>query len=353
MKKVKVLYLYSVFAGYVESIVRGLSERDNIAPIDIIHWERRGVNSTRYELPTIDGVNFYNRNDFNDASLLKFLKLNAPDIIYVSGWMDKGYLKAISLYRNSGDDFKVVCGIDDQWEGTIRQYLGKIYFKIFYKKIFDYMWVAGKPQYHYAKQFGYQDKNIISNLLSAEPHFFNSKSKLNRRFVFVGRLDPVKGLDILINAYKKLTSHEQELWPLVIIGSGEMDKLISEANLASIIHIPFLQRDDLLLELSKGGVGCLSSNHEQWGVVVHEFAAMGMPLLLSDKCGSASEFLINGGNGFSFKRGSSDSLYHKMKIFIDMDMSSIELMSNKSRYIASRITPDLTIDSLLSIRWSD
>ncbi|RLV60389.1 glycosyltransferase family 1 protein [Parashewanella curva] len=349
MKKIKIVYLYSVLAGYVESILKGLVEKNNVEDIEVIHWLPKGINSTCYELPHIEGVNFYERSRFDDFSLLEFLKSHKPNIIYVSGWMDKGYLKAIKHYRVQGYECNVVCGIDDQWKGSFRQLVGQYYFRIFYRSIFDYMWVAGKPQYLYARKFGYKDNQIIYNLLSAEPHFFNAKTNACKRFVFVGRLDPVKGIDTLIQAYSLLSENEKNEWPLIIIGTGEMESLIKSSNVSSIIHIPFLQRDALVGELMKGGVGCLPSSHEQWGVVIHEFTAMGMPLLLSDECGAASEFLINDANGYSFESNNVISLSEKMKSFISMSNSQFELMSNKSKSLSKRITPELTIDSLLSI----
>jgi glycosyltransferase involved in cell wall biosynthesis len=42
----------------------------------------------------------------------------------------------------------------------------------------------------------------------------------------------------------------------------------------------------------------LLSRHEPWGVVVNEAAASGLPLVLSDRVGAASDLLSEGDNGF-------------------------------------------------------
>lgn len=351
MKKTKIVYLYSIFAGYVESVVKIIAEREDCHPVDVIHWEKRGKSATKYELRPIDNVNFHNRADFDEDSIFDFLSSKKPDIVYVSGWMDRDYIKALKRYKKKGAKCKVVCGIDDQWEGTIRQLLGRVYFRFAYKRVFDFMWVAGKPQYHYARKFGYNSDNIISNLLSAEPQFFNvSDVGKARRFVFVGRLDPVKGIDLLISAYNRLSLAERNIWSLVIIGSGELEQYISENRCEGLIHIPFTQRDELLAELSKGGVGCVASTHEQWGVVIHEFSALGYPMLLSKSCGASSEFLIDGFNGYAFDSGSVEQIYSCMKKMIYATPSEIEKMSNNSILLSKRITPYMSVNSLLSIR---
>ena len=103
------------------------------------------------------------------------------------------------------------------------------------------MWVSGKPQYHFAQRFGYKHERIISNLLSADHGVFDKKSTLTKRFVFVGRFDPVKGLDQLIEAYLLLPNNIQEQWPLYLIGEGELRAYIDQNKNNNIIVKPFLQ----------------------------------------------------------------------------------------------------------------
>jgi glycosyltransferase involved in cell wall biosynthesis len=53
-------------------------------------------------------------------------------------------------------------------------------------------------------------------------------------------------------------------------------------------------------------VFALLSRHEPWGVAVNEAAASGLPLLLSDRVGAASDLLIDGRNGFLVPAGDVD-----------------------------------------------
>lgn len=350
MSNPNVVFLYSVVAGYIESVFEDMSNQKLCNSIDVIHWVSSGVNSTQHKIKKYEHVKFHPRTELSKEQILIFLKNKSPDIIYVSGWMDSGYLYAIKKYKKVNIDCKVVCGIDDQWEGRLRQHLGRIYFRFFYRKIFDYMWVAGKPQYYFAKKFGYSDKYIIHDLLSANTKkFFPISMGNKKRFVFVGRFDPVKGIDILVDAYGKLSPKYRKEWELLLIGSGEMESYIQNNFVDGIKVIPFLQQDDLIEELRKGGVGCFPSTHEQWGVAIHELALMGYPLLLSSACGACSEFLISGYNGYKFRQSSVADLHTKLLHIIKSSESQLDDFSKRSIILGSRISTEQSIYSLLSV----
>jgi glycosyltransferase involved in cell wall biosynthesis len=54
-------------------------------------------------------------------------------------------------------------------------------------------------------------------------------------------------------------------------------------------------------------VFALLSTHEPWGVVVNEAAACGLPLVLSDRVGAASDLLRDGENGVLVPVGDVDA----------------------------------------------
>lgn len=346
----RIVFLYSSINGFVLSTIRQLQTSGACESIDLVHWPFGTTLGNRFLIESIPSVKFYSRDKFEKECILKLLKDTMPDIIYVSGWMDSGYLYAIKKYRSDGaHSFVTVCGIDDQWKGSLRQYLGRIYFHLFYRRLFDFMWVSGKPQYHYAQRFGYAHTNIISNLLSADTSVFNKKVDLTRRFVFVGRFDPVKGLDILLEAYESLPKTTQAEWPLVLIGDGELRDVVEKRASAQIIVKPFLQPAELMEELMQGGVACVPSYHEPWGVVIHEMALLGYPLVLSSACGAATEFLISGYNGFLFRTNDVDSLRAAFLKITTLSIEQLALFSNNSHLLGQRITPEQAAYSLLSV----
>ena len=170
------------------------------------------------------------------------------------------------------------------------------------------MWVSGKPQYHYAQRMGYEQENIISNLYSADTRIFKKAVNISRRFVFIGRFDPVKGLSVLLDAYYRLQEEIKAEWPLVLIGGGELSEEIEKRKSKYVIVKPFMQPAELIDELTQGGVACITSHSENWGVAIHELAIWSFPLILSSACGAATESLITDYNGYLFKKGNAQSL---------------------------------------------
>lgn len=345
---VPIVYLWAEISGHVLGVLEELGKHTT-GSIDVVHWDARTVNSTQFQIGTSQRIQIHPRSQMSDEAIYDLLFKRRPAIIVVSGWMDKGYIRACRSYKRTHSAVKIVAGIDDQWTGSVRQRIGQIYYAVFYRNLFDFMWVSGKPQYSFAQRFGYGIDTTISNLLSADTRIFNKKADFSRRFVFVGRFDKVKRLDLLVAAYSRLPIDTQKAWPLVLIGDGDQREMVLSKHNPNIILTGFMQPDDLRCELLKGGVACLTSDKDQWGVVIHEYALMGLPMLLSSGCGAATEFLIPGYNGFLFKKGDLNSLHNRLERFTSLsDIEMIQFGINSER-LASRIDNEISARSLLSL----
>ncbi len=49
--------------------------------------------SNLYRPPAISGVYYYKRSNYSVKHLKEFVNELGPQIVYISGWMDKGYLQ--------------------------------------------------------------------------------------------------------------------------------------------------------------------------------------------------------------------------------------------------------------------
>lgn len=341
--------MYAEVVGYVLGTLKALIHVGGEVALDVVYWDKKGVNSSRFAIERSDTIRFHARSSLEDAGLRQLLSTCNPDVVLVSGWMDAGYVRALRHYKSRGGRAQVVCGIDDQWRGTLRQHLGRVFFRLAYARLFDFMWVSGKPQYHYANRLGYDHERIICNLYSADTELFDTPAQVGRRLVFVGRFDPVKALDQLIDAYLALPLSVQERWPLVLIGDGQLRESILARKSSNIVVHPFLQPDALMRELQKGGVACITSHYEQWGVAIHEMALLGFPLLLSSACGAATEFLITGYNGFLYRRSSTASLQAALERVTRLSDEELALFASRSRELGQRINSEQSAYSLLSV----
>lgn len=347
-RKDAIVFLWAEVTGYLESTIRVLS--DFVERVDVVHWDKRDVNSTRYKFAETKNVRFHARSQTSESAVYELLMKRQPTIIVVSGWMDKGYLRACNRYRSYNPSVRVVAGIDDQWVGSFRQRIGQLYYRLFYRRLFDFMWVCGAPQFSFAQRFGYGIDNTIFSLYSADTTLFSGAcSPVNRRLVYVGRLVDVKAPVLLAQAYSKLPATVQSLWPLVFIGHGDQRERIAAMGNPNITLLPFLQPQDLHAELRCGGVACLPSHKDQWGVAVHEYALLGLPLILSSGVGASTEFLISGFNGLMFQRGSVDSLLSALERITSLSDPELEIMGRNSSILGRRVTSEMSARALLSV----
>jgi glycosyltransferase involved in cell wall biosynthesis len=134
-----------------------------------------------------------------------------------------------------------------------------------------------------------------------EAFFASCPGARGRRFLlFLGRIHPKKGCDLLVDAFVKLAEREPEL-ELVMAGpdplewQAELEKRAVTAGMAERIHWPGMLRGE-----AKWGAFVaaeafvLPSHQENFGIAVAEALACGMPVLLSDKVNIAAEIASDG-----------------------------------------------------------
>ena len=346
----KILYLYTEVMGYTLATMRALVQLG--AEIEVVHWDQKKL--TPYRVPPLPGITMHPRSSMSNHSILALVATFNPNITVVSGWQDDGYLLVCRKLRARRRP--VVVGFDDQWHHTLRQRVAFVLAKFgYFDRFFSHAWVTGTRQFEYARRLGFSFNQIIYDLYSADIDVFRDRSQLTKptnasyagkRFLFVGRLEPVKGLDTLVSAWNLLASSRRE-WELCLIGDGSLAGKLQ--GIDGLLVKGFMQPDQLVEELEAAACFVLPSHREPWGVVVHEFAAAGLPLLLSDAVGAGDAFLIPGLNGSLFRAGNVDDLAAKMSWMMNRSDTELGAMALWSSRLADRITPLTSAANLLSL----
>jgi len=107
-------------------------------------------------------------------------------------------------------------------------------------------------------------------------------------------------------------------WPLVLLGDGELRPALeaqrTALGLSTHVHMPgFRQYDELPAYYGSAGCFVHASTTEQWGLVVNEAMAAGLPVIVSDRCGCAPVLVREGVNGHSFPADNVDALAGAMR----------------------------------------
>jgi glycosyltransferase involved in cell wall biosynthesis len=292
----------------------------------------------------LNNIIYKTKNSFVDkAKFVEYcLSLNA-EIVLCTGWIDKEYNTICRKYYVR--HILTVCMFDTQWCGSLRQYLAKLFAPIYIKKIFNVMWGSGLRQYEFAKRLGYDHKNIKIGFYTCD---YGRYSKVNNTYdskniLFLGRFVKVKGIDILLRVFDELR-HDFKDWTLTLVGNGSLETYSLNDQ---VIVKDFKQPDELVDEFANASIFCLPSNFEPWGVVIHEAAAAGLPILCSLACGASDSFVRQGYNGYLFE--DETDLKYKLKLLMSKNSRELKIMGENSRKLSHDFTPEIWSSTVLSL----
>ena len=166
-------------------------------------------------------------------------------------------------------------------------------------------------------------------------------------FIYVGRYYEFKGIKDLWQSFIELKNETKNDWQLWCLGTGDLDAEFPQHS--AVKNFGFVQPKELEDIVKKAGVFVLPSYYEPWGVVVHEYAAAGFPLICSKAVGATTAFLKNNKNGYIFETKSKEEL--KKALYKIMQKTDAELfeMGEQSQRISSKITPEKWADTLTSM----
>ncbi len=344
MEKKRVVIFFTNLSDYILNVFDYWTETSNVE----LYIFRTAVNQK--EAPfnfnlTNKKIFFFNREDFITTKLVKKVEEINPSMIICAGWGDKAYLKTASKFSGK---IPIALVFDNQWYGTLKQYIATLLSRFTIVNIFDYVWVSGEPQVIYAQKLGFDSSKIfkgfyVANKANFDVNIINPKKKISKRFIFLGRYVDHKGIKNLWQAFSEIQNEEPNDWELWCMGTGSLEEEKMEHS--QIKHIGFVQPKDLRNYIDEGGVFVLPSYFEAWGVVVHEFAYAGFPLIISDAVGAGTQFVENGSNGYLFKSKSKVELKEKMKDIISLSEDELSRMGDKSYDMASLITEESWVDT--------
>jgi glycosyltransferase involved in cell wall biosynthesis len=336
IKKYRLLVLFEEMAPYFWECLRKLSEK---FPVDVLLISKKINPIAPFDFKPIDGVRWLIRDEHKEVFLLQEIQSFLPDCIYVSGWLHKPYHEWIKKNRSS----KVILGFDTQWNGNMRQILGSIYFRIFKKKYYTHAFVPNARQFKFAQKLGFDKDYILDGIYCCDTDYFSGLfnefiSKRNqwpKNILFLGRYVNEKGFMQLQDAFIEFDlKYPGQSWKLLLAGKGPL----SVRKHPKIIDLGFVQPKDLKDVILQTGFFILPSKFEPYGVVLHEMAIAGMPLISSVFCGASDDYLEEGKNGFLLHNITVPEMVRVFENVLNLDDKKLREMSEKSHELGNRNT---------------
>ena len=182
--------------------------------------------------------------------------------------------------------------------------------------------------------------------------FKSSKVSLlnNKNIIALGRLDKIKGFDILIKTFKIIVKNKKlENWKLNIFGddNGEkkyLEDLIIKNNLTGNVYINEAKKD-IEPEYLKSDIYVMTSVSECFPMVLLESQEYGLPIVSFDCHSGPRDIIINNVNGFLVEVGNIQKLANVMIKLMDDDS-----LRNKMGFEAKKNTEKFQIDAIIK-KW--
>jgi glycosyltransferase involved in cell wall biosynthesis len=114
-----------------------------------------------------------------------------------------------------------------------------------------------------------------------------------------------------------------------------------------IEELGFVQPDKLPALMKQAGALVLASRREPWGVVVHEAATAGLPILCADVAGAAVHLVQDGFNGVVFEAGNARHLAQGMERMTRLSVEERAAMGRRSHLLSTQFTPQRWADTLV------
>lgn len=329
----KLIILWTPLSDYMVASFQKLSEIEGVEIVMVYHPLQSIAPYKPFDLSFC--IKSYEDKNSSLENIEKFIGNFTPDIIFMASWNYKHYMKLSKKYKKEG--VPVISCFDNQWKGSIRQYIGKLISPYLLKPVIDNFIVPGDRQAQLAKKLGYPEPHHGFYCANSN-NFKDIKPNLSaKRFVFIGRFVEQKSVIELIEAYKRYRLTVSNPWTLLMIGNGPMKNEC--INIEGIEVQDFYQPNLLSKKFSESSCFILPSKHENWGLVIHEAALAGLPIICTNACGASTWFLREGQNGYLTATNSKSIMNAMIKIH-KSPLSKIEDMSKISFLLGNLWTTD-------------
>ena len=276
-----------------------------------------------------------------DADVVAVTSYSTPDAQAALAWCRRRRRVAVLLFDSRAEDAERT-----PWREAVKRALVAQY---------DAALVAGTPQAAYAAALGMSPGRVFTPLDVVDNAFFRDGAErargrggLGRSFLSVNRFTERKNVGVLVEAYGRYRAgaegRGEAPWPLVLVGDGPLRPALERAAGPGVAFAGFQQVEALPAFYGAAGAYVHPALVDQWGLVVNEAMASGLPVLVSGGAGCAEDLVREGENGFRFDPADAGALAGLLaRVAAHPDRPALGRMSER---IVAAYTPEAFADGL-------
>jgi phosphatidylinositol alpha-mannosyltransferase len=233
--------------------------------------------------------------------------------------------------------------------------IGKFILKKWFNRL-DYKIAVSKPAMEFVNKYFPDEYRILPNGVDTE-HFRPDVEPLEEyldgklNIMFIGRLEKRKGLDYLLEAYKRVKQSMPES-RLIIVGPGmrgrkKYEKQVTRGGMEDVTFVGFTTYKDLPRYYKTADIVCCpATGWESFGIVLIEAMAVGTAVIASDISGYAS-VLTNDAEGLLVPPKNTPRLAEALLTLAD-DKSRRQQMGQKGIVTAQRYSWESVAKNVLA-----
>jgi len=293
------------------------------------------------------------------SRLLATLDQIQPDVMAIPGWGFVASRTALSWCRKHRVSTILMSEskADDEprswWKERLKAWL--------YVRHYDAALVGSQLHADYAVSLGMSSHGVFRGYDVVDHDYFVTEAEQARcnpdatrqqhpqiphrpYFLAVTRFIPRKNVSRLIDAYRAYRQQVSDPWDLVLCGSGvESDHLrqqVQHLQLESWVKFPgFVPYTAIGHWYGLAEALIHPALQEQWGLVVNEACAAGLPIICSDTVGARYDLVHESENGLLFDPTSTNDLTRCLVTLHQINESQRRQWGEASRAIAAHHRP--------------
>lgn len=334
-RRIRLALIWAQFSAYhvdrLQAVGRRLADRADVLSVEVCARSAAYAWEASADVAGTRKIRLFEDRRFEDIAPVRrwwamFRAVRGCDIVYLGiGYNEPDALFLAWTLRLSG--VRVVMMSASKWDDRPRRAAFEL-FKSLLLQPYSAALVGGRRQHEYARLLGFNRRPVRIGYNTVDIERIRAQALVGPRpvglnfaerpFVFVGRFVRKKLLTRTLDAYAGYVRRcEGTPHRLRLVGSGECEPDLRRQaeilGIATLVDWPgFLAAPQVAECLAESLALILVSEEEQWGLVVNEALALGIPVIASAQIGAREALVRNLENGFVVEPGSIDGLTEAM-----------------------------------------